>query len=120
MLSLLLRLRLLDAKWGTHFHLGTLEKRDLADEGLADILVRVLGGDQDEDYLTSSLNIMAMDLLVSLDVVVIGGSKCYARYCSLSRFDDLPMSFASQKLQRHFNHLVIAANMEPHAGARTL
>ena len=85
LLSLLLRLRLLDAKWGTRFHFGTLEKRDPADEELADILVRGLGGDQDEDYLTSSLNIMAMDLLVSLDLVAPGGPKCYARHCSLCR-----------------------------------
>ena len=69
LLSLLLRLRLRDAKWGTLFHFGTLEERDPADEELADILVRGLGGDQDEDYLTSSLNIMATNLLVSVDLV---------------------------------------------------
>ena len=86
LLSLLLRVRLLDAKWGIRFHFGTLEKRDPADEELADILVRGLGSDQDEDYLTSSLNIMAMDLLVSLNVVAPGGPKRYARYCSLCRF----------------------------------
>ena len=77
LLSLLLRLRLRDAKWGTLFHVGTLEKRDPADEELADILVGGLGGDQDEDYLTSSLKIMAMDLLVSLDLVAPAFPKCY-------------------------------------------
>ena len=86
LLSLLLRLRLRDAKWGTRFHFGTLEKRDPADEELADILARGLGGDQDEDYFTSSLNIMAMDLLVSLDLVAPGFPKCYAHS---ARFDGL-------------------------------
>ena len=83
LLSLLLRLKLRDAKWGTRFHFGTLEKRDPADEELADILVRGLGGDQDEDYLTSSLNTIAMDLLVSLDLLAPGVPKCYARHCPL-------------------------------------
>ena len=83
LLSLLLQLRLRDAKWGTLYHFGTLEKGDPTDEELADMLVRGLGEDQDEDYLTSSLNIMAMNLLVSLDLVTPGFSKCYARHCSL-------------------------------------
>ena len=83
LLSLLLRLKLRDAKWGTLYHFGTLEKGDSADEELADILVRGLGWDQDEDYLTSSLNIMAINLLVSLDLLTSGFSKYNARHCWL-------------------------------------
>lgn len=81
LLSLLLQLRLRDAKWGLRFHFGTLEKRDPDDEELADILVRGLGGNQDEDYLTFSQAMMAMDLLVSLDLEAPGGPKCHAGYC---------------------------------------
>ena len=67
LLSLLLRLRLREAKWGSRFHFGSIERSDPGDEELAGILVRRLGGNQDEDCLKSGQILKAMDLLVSLD-----------------------------------------------------
>lgn len=68
LLSLLLRLRLREAKWGSRFHFGTIGKRDPGNEELADILVRGLGENQDEEYLTSGQIIMSMDLLPNLQL----------------------------------------------------
>lgn len=91
LLSLLLRLRLREAKWGSRFHFGTIGKRDPGNEELADILVRGLGENQDEEYLTSGQIIMSMDLLVSLDLVAPGGPSCHAGYCSLQRLFGLEL-----------------------------
>ena len=85
LLSLLLQLRQHEAKWDSRFHFGTIEQKGLGEEGLANILVRGLGGNQDEEYLTSSESVMAMELLVSLDLMAPGvpnvmlGTPCF--YC---------------------------------------
>jgi hypothetical protein len=70
LLSLLLRLRLQKAKWGSRFHLGAFDKADPRDEELADIMVNGLGGGQEEEDLTSDKVLRAMDLLVSVDLNV--------------------------------------------------
>ena len=55
LLSLLLRLRLRKAKWGSPwFHFGAFDEADASDKELADILVDGLGGDQEEGFLSST------------------------------------------------------------------
>lgn len=110
LLSLLLRLRLREAKWGSRFHFGTIEERDLGGKELADILVRGLAGNQDENYLTSDEIRTAMYLLVSLDLVARAGSKSHVGYCSVRRVDDLAMSFCRSDHPTAFRHLMIAGS----------
>ena len=114
LLSLLLRLRLRETKgryeWGSRFHSGTIEIRDPGDDEMADILVRALGGSQDEDILTSGQTTMAMDLLVSLTLVAPGGSKRRAGHSQLQQFDDLAMRSYWPIFTPAFDHTVIAAS----------
>ena len=108
LVSLLLRLRLREAQWGSRYHFGTIESRDPNNEELTAALVGGLYVNQDEDYLTSGQNIMAMDLLVSLDFVAPGIINFYAGYWSLQRFNDLIMSFGMSNSPNAFDHFVIA------------
>ena len=103
LLSLLLRLKLGEARWGGRFHVGTIEKRDLDDEVLVDVLAKGLGVNQDEEYLTSGHIGIAMDLLVSQTIVEPGSSKCHAGNCTLRQFDDLTTSFCSWDHQTTFD-----------------
>ena len=98
LLSLLLQLRQREAKWGLRFHFGTIEQGDPGEEGLADILMKGLGGDQDEEYLTSRQSVMAMELLVSLGLMARGVSNfmmgaprfyCLDFACSITAFHRL-------------------------------
>ena len=75
--------KLREAKWESRFHFGTIEERELGGEKLADILVRGLGGNQDEKYLTSEESRTVMDLLVSRNLVARAGSKSHVGYRSL-------------------------------------
>jgi hypothetical protein len=85
-LSLLLRLRLRKAKWGTRFHLGSFDKSNPGDKELADILVNGLVGDQEEENLTSDQVLRAMDLLVSVDLLCVSEASAplifYSQICS--------------------------------------
>ncbi|KAJ5620840.1 hypothetical protein N7510_004824 [Penicillium lagena] len=67
LLSLLLRLRLYKAKWGSYFHYGTFDSAEPGDEKLANILVNGLGEVRDGENLTSKQLLRAMDLLVCMD-----------------------------------------------------
>ena len=63
--SLLLRLRLYEAKWSLHYHRGTFDEADPSDRELAAMLVNGLGTGQDEKDLTSEQVLRVIDLLVS-------------------------------------------------------
>ena len=83
LLSLLLRLRLREAKWGSRFHFGSIERSDPGDEELDGTLVRKLGGNQDEDCLTSGQILKAMNLLVSLDQGLLSVMPVTTRFTHL-------------------------------------
>ena len=86
LLSLLLRLRLREAKRRSRFHLDDIGIRDPGDDEMADILVRGLGGNQDEAFVTSDQITIAMDLLVSLNPVAPGGFQilCFTACFNIS------------------------------------
>lgn len=64
LLSLLLRLRLHKAKWGSYFHFGTIDNAEPVHEKLADILAKGLTGNNDRENLESDHLLGVMDLLV--------------------------------------------------------
>ena len=66
LLSLLSRLRLHTATWGSGFKLGTFEKAIPVYKELADITVNGLGGDQEGNLLSPDQREKVMDLLVSI------------------------------------------------------
>ena len=63
LLSLLIRLRLRKARWGSALHFGSIDSAETGDEAFADVLVNGLGTGQ--DVLTSAEILKAVNLLVS-------------------------------------------------------
>lgn len=74
LLSLLLRLRLHKAKWGSYFHYGTFDNAEPGDEELANILVNGLGEVHDGENIASEQLLRAMDLLVCMDALECRGN----------------------------------------------
>ncbi len=66
LMSLMLRMRLKEDKWGSCYHFGDVTEASPADEGLTETLVSCLAGDKREQTITSEQLLRATNLLVSL------------------------------------------------------